>query len=291
MKRGAKNQVKGDLQGPTRKMESSLLIQAVTGLIRPAVRFAMRHGLKVQDLIEICKRELLRAAESNLANSKKKTLSHLCIQTGLHRNDVKRLMSDESEELVKDDYTTKIVGQWQGDPVFQTKKGKPKDLSFGSSESEFNQLCQKVTKDFNPSSLLKELIRLDVVEVVDDTVRLKDAEVFYDDDVARGFELLSHDSHDMTAAVESNLLHDVPFPHLHRRTEYDHIDSEDLPQISSWIYEQGVSFHKKLRSYLSNFDADLNPDTLPLKGKRSRIVIGSFSFTEIHKGVPHDEEM
>ncbi|MCI5066693.1 DUF6502 family protein [bacterium] len=264
------------------KLAESLLFRVVRRLLRPTLRFAVRQGLRVQEISELCKQELFAVGREELqANGKKETTSSLCLMTGLHRGDVKRLaeIDAESEDTLvrRDDLFTKIIGQWLGDRTFLDEKGRPRALSCGSTESEFNALCERVTTNFNAAAVLAELERLSLVRADGKWVTLLQDEAVYDSDVERGFELLGCDTEDLTTTVTSNLLRSDGETELHRRTAYDNIDSSQLPAIREWIHDAGVQFHRELRGYLAELDGDLNPSLLPHSGTRVRVAVTTFS--------------
>ncbi|MCB0358426.1 MAG: hypothetical protein KDD44_02290, partial [Bdellovibrionales bacterium] len=64
-------------------------------------------------------------------------------------------------------------------------------------------------------------------------------------------------------------------------TEFDRISREAVPQIKRWILKEGTRFQERVRSYLAQFDADTNPDIPPHQHADARVVVGTFSFSEM----------
>ena len=81
----------------------------------------------------------------------------------------------------------------------------------------------------------------------------------------------------MTLGVEENVIEKAKPPHLHARTEYDNISPKDLTVIKEWLLKEGAALHKRARTFISNFDLDINPDKEKKGG--SKVVVGTFSYT------------
>lgn len=256
-----------------------ILRGALGGLLRPVVRYALRHGFRIQDFLEAAKVSFLDVAESEIKDSGHEvSVSRLSVVTGIHRRDVMRLWRDESEPKADTDVVMRIIGQWQGDRRFCIK-GKPKVLHLSGVTGDFRELVFSVSRDLNPYTVLFELERAGAVSVSDDGIRLLSRSHQISGDAKKGLSVLSEDSSDLISAVSENLLSSPAELNLHIRTEFDNIPPEDEPEIRRWMIDEGARFHKKVAEFLSRFDRDTSGKK-KTEGGRLRAVLGSFSFTE-----------
>jgi hypothetical protein len=247
-------------------------------IIRPVVLFAVRHGIKYQDFLEIGKSVFVEIAEEEIIKQGEKiTTSKISAISGLRRPEIKKI-SEGHENLQAASVISRVVAQWEQDPLFKTRAGKPKVLSYGEDGAEFNNLVGRVSTDLHPASILFELQRLDLAEITSRGISLKSRHHVKIEDLVTGFRLLSEDIHDLISSVEHNMLADSEVKNLHAKTVYDNIYHEDLHTIKQWLLSEGAKFHHKLRNYLAKFDKDINLQ----KGKTpgARVTFCTFATTE-----------
>ena len=249
-------------------------------VLRPVIRFCLRHSFQVQDLRHCAKRLFLELAQEEAHKTGfDENVSRLSATTGLHRTEIAEMLTIPAREKKLIGLTARLVGQWTADKRFLTSKGKPRVLSFRGKESGFADLVQSVTPSITPAAALFELERLQIVERTQRGLKLKRQIVWLQQDIHQGFELLAADVETLTQTVEENLLGQPPRDHLHLRTEYDNLFLANLPEIHNWLAQKGRALHREVREYLSKFDKDIaEPREQPAGG---RVILGTFAFTEI----------
>ncbi len=248
-------------------------------LLGPIARYCLRHSLKLQDILEQLKIALIDAAEAEMKQSDHKiNVSRLSVMTGIHRPDVVRLYREHSTKEGDGNALTRVLGLWQQDERFLTSAGKPKTLSLEGKDNEFVELVNTVSTDLNPYAILFELERVGLVVRSRLGIKLKGEVYNPRGDVKAGFKLLADDSEDLLCSVEANLL-GSDLPNHHIKTQYDRVASRYAPEIKKWLLKEGMSFHQKIRRYLSKFDLDLNTK-LDRDEPTTRVALGSFSRIE-----------
>lgn len=249
-------------------------------LLCPIARIALRHGWKIQELLEALKESLIHVAQEELANKNAEvSISRLSIMTGLQRRDVSRIIELRPHSSEKTSTLVKIIGLWQQDPRFSLK-GKPLPLDIEGKESGFNKLVNSVSKDLNPYAALFELERVGLICRDVNSAFLK-SEVFeYRKNTDEGLILAAEDLNDLLLAVEDNLYGCKEIPNLHIKTYYDNIPVRFIDEIKEWFLLKGSELHREARDFLSKFDRDLNPKFFKEKG-RARVALGSFSCVSI----------
>ena len=268
--------------------------QCIVALLRPLVRFCLRHSVRLQEVLELLKAAYVDVAEEELAGQKESSnISRISAMTGVHRRDVTRLLSEERTLKNSTNVVSRVLSLWQYDARFTTKNREPRVLSFEGKENEFVALVSAVSNDLNPYTILFELERTNSVERTEKGLRLSSKIGISEGDIEEGFQMLGADSNDLLSGVGENILNPQDIPNLHLKTEYDNIPKADIPQIREWFLREGSLFHERARSYLATFDRDFQyPASKGTGGvaqgtentsERARVALGTFSFTEIFK--------
>ena len=257
------------------QLPQASLLSFLGWTLRPVARFCLRHGIKLQDVVECLKTVLLDVAREQLPEGKA-TDSRLSIMTGVHRKDVVRLGNPDLEAPRSLDLVSRVLGQWQGDPEYCTKGKQPRALSFGSDGSDFSNLVRKVSKELNPATVLFELERVGAVDSSGNKLKLAIDIYTPEGDLESGFKIFSEDSGDLLSAVEENLLRKNETPNLHVRTEYDKVRADAIPEIRRFLLREGHLLHEKARSFLASHDQDINPQE-GFRGEVCKVGLGSFS--------------
>jgi hypothetical protein len=248
-------------------------------LLRPAVRFALRRGVKVRALVHELKNLLVEEAHRELARtSNGATVSKLAVMTGLQRRDVQRVTASLSEPAQHLDLMTRIIGAWSTDHRF-SRSSKPSELSLEGADSDFAQLVKSVSMDLNPATVLFELERLRLVERKGDLLRLLWNSYQISGDIDDAYLLLQRDIHALVEGVDTNILQTSAIPNLHISTRFDNVSTEAVPHIREWLLKKGAAFHAEVREFVGSFDKDINPTRYAERGGVA-VTIGSFSLCE-----------
>lgn len=258
----------------------NIIIEALRLLLRPISRFCLRHGLRVQDLLEAAKVALLTAAQQEIeSQGGDVNVSKLAVMTGLHRRDVMRIYQREETKEGPQGTLRKIIGQWQHDKRFTNSSGLPRTLGFEGVESEFRDLVNSVSQDLNHATVLFELERIGVVKKTRDGLKLVGRTYVAKGDIKQGYGMLASDVTDLMTAVQQNVFEEHDPPNLHGKTIFDKIPSNLTQTVRELLYREGSAFHKRIRGLLSQYDVDVNPD---VKSDDSflRVALGTFSVIE-----------
>ncbi len=258
-------------------MGESTLERIIALLLRPVVRFSLRHSLKIQDLTKVLKSVLLEVASAELAESGKAiNPSQLSATTGIPRKFIPDLLAQAPSFDSTGNLITRLIGSWQRDARF-SKRGKPRTLSVEGAQSEFANLVRSVSVDLNPYTVLFELERVGAVERSAKGLNLK-KKLYLEKDCVEGFSIAAKDADSLFKAVESNLMDSVEPRNLHLATYFDNVPDQVLPEVREWLLREGTKFHERARAHIATFDKDMNPAQRAKPG-RNVIRLGSFSLT------------
>lgn len=259
-------------------LELTFRIQLLRFALKPLVRFALRHSIKLQELLPVLKEQYVAtAAEILKETGQERSSSRIAIMTGVHRKDVALLEAKPDAVIKSTSVIAKVIGHWQIDTRFLSK-GRPKALSVTGKESEFLKLVRSVHSELNPYTILFELERMGAVCRIGEKISLVRQEFGPGKDALESFALYSLDGDRLLQAIEENSFELNEIPNLHLTTEFDNIPNSALPAIRKWFMQEGEKLHQRARTYLSSFDKDLHPKLRSAPG-RNKVSIGTVSLT------------
>lgn len=248
-------------------------------LLLPAVRFALRRGIKVRTIVEELKSLLIEEAERELTRSQQElTVSKLSVMTGLQRRDVQRISAPVSESAQHLDLMTRIIGAWTSRERF-SRATKPQALSFEGPSSDFAELVRGVSTDLNPSTVLFELERLGLVERNGSELNLLWNAYQISGDSDDAYTLLERDLRALVDGVDLNITSAAPIPNLHISTRFDNVSLNAARSIKEWLLKKGAELHAEAREFIGSFDKDINPTRYAEEGGL-KVTLTSFSLCE-----------
>lgn len=221
------------------------------------------------------------AAEEIRLVGKQVNTSRIIASTGIHRSEVNKLLTagiqDEPRHL---GIAGRLCSQWEQDKRFQDRSGRPKLLTYGGESNEFEMLVRSVDTHITPGTVLFELERLKLVQKSNGKLKLVESSEDLKGDPVKLFELLAKDITTLIATTEDNLEGSEAHPNLHVVTDYDNVYADELIDIRKFLLEEGKAFHKRLRDYIADRDADISPDTKRSRKAGKRVTIGTFSYAD-----------
>lgn len=255
--------------------------RAVHQLLRPIVRFALRRTLYFQDVMEILKGVFVEVAEEEILKKEARVnVSQLAVATGLTRREVSIFLVPGTPAPEIQSFLARIVGQWESDKRFRTKKNEPRILCFGEEGSEFVELVRSVSSHVGPKAVLSELVRNGAVELTSNGAKLIRRTIDFTADEVKAIGIIAKDIDDLVVTLEHNLRSEIEDQNLHMRTSFDNIYEDAIPSIRKWLIREGKAFHARAREMLAKHDADVNPTSGAKKLSGSRVMLTSYSFAE-----------
>ena len=217
----------------------TVLVSALRRLLRPVIRLAIHYGLTYPSLAEMLKSVYVEIADREFQiDGKVQTDSRVSMLTGVHRKDVKRLRSEaaaDTRELPKSvSLGAQIAAVWSSRPEYLTREGEPRPLprlSADESQPSFDALVRSVSRDIRSRVVLDEWLRLGVVSLDEDNVKLNRAAFV----PASGFEekafYLGQNLHDHAAAIAHNVVSEQA-PMLERCVHYDGVEGKTIAELA-----------------------------------------------------------
>ena len=254
---------------------STLVLDAVLRMFKPAARLLLQHGVSYGALASALKRVFLAAAQDELkARGMAQTDSALTLLSGVHRRDVRTLLRSAPEDLAAEQrepmsMASEVVARWLSQPLWLDAELKPRRLARGPVDDGFDALVASVSSDIRPRAVLDELKRLGVADESDEGVTLL-AQGFAP---RQGFEqttwLVADNVHDHLLAAALNLQEQRNF--LEQSVHVDEITEASAKELQR---AAAASWKQVQRDYLrlaqQRFDADAADTPAPARRFRAR---------------------
>lgn len=146
---------------------SDLALEAALRLMAPLIKHMLHEGVTYPRFTSALKSGFLEAAEQILqANATKTNDSSLSVLSGVHRKDARawRAVGETLPQAKTMSPAMEVFARWASDPAYCNKSGAPKTLARYGAKSSFELLAKSVSNDVHPHTILKELIRLGLVQ-------------------------------------------------------------------------------------------------------------------------------
>lgn len=155
---------------PSGASRTDLVLDTALALLRPLIRWMLRHGVSYTAFAFALKRVFLAAARDELrARGMPATDSALSLLSGVHRRDVRELSRGEaastSPMAAAGGLPAEVVARWLSDPDFVDARRRPKALPRGEVVDGFDALVARISSDVRPRAVLDELVRLGVARL------------------------------------------------------------------------------------------------------------------------------
>ena len=145
---------------------------SLADLLLPIARLLVGGGTGIDELLRAAKRAYLRAAiDAVLPQDRRVNISRLSVATGMTRKEVSALLNYSKSSrrgAIKrsgEQRALRVLRGWLTDPRFQNREGRPDDLSYRGRKKSFAVLVKLYGGDVTPKSVLRELERINVVEM------------------------------------------------------------------------------------------------------------------------------
>lgn len=269
--------------GSTNKTDDEHLIQALTRLLRPLVRYLLSRGFTYIRLIQIIRPLYVALAEEQYSTNKQPLSdSRISVLTGLARRYVKELRNapiPSDPSALKSSPSTKLVAEWVTNPKFLDRRRSPRQLDRldnDSGRASFEELAKLATSDVRPRTLLDDLIERGMVEETSSgKLKLLSHAYKVDKHSNELIDYFGQHIHDHLAAATNNL-NESSAPFLERSAFQDNLSPESLTSLHEYSEEQAMKLLKAVyakAAELSEYDKGKSDNT-------HRFRIGAYCYFE-----------
>lgn len=136
------------------------LLNVTKTILKPLISWLIKNDIRYNSFLSIVKVLYFEASYELLKKETRPRVSQISILTGLHRKDVKLMISKNfvsDINLVKITPKEQIYSKWLGNSIYLKDKSTPKPLPMRGKVS-FETLIKSISKDIAPGTFLKEAI-------------------------------------------------------------------------------------------------------------------------------------
>jgi len=262
---------------------ADLTLAAAMQVLTPLLPLLLREGVTYPRLSAELKKALLEVAPGVLLDSSTRLNdSSVSTLTGIHRKDVRewRSAGRPRPQVKTFGAVMTLFTRWSTDPAYCDAKGHPLVLERKGGSGTFESLAASVSNDVHPRTVLQELLRLGVAELVEgtsesdgDRVRLCVDAFVPKDGAPEMLQLLSDNVGDHLAAAVQNVLGATP-PMLEQSIYADNLRPQSVEQMS--VLARKVwhgAFNEIVRKATALSDKDAGED-----GAEHRVRIGMYFY-------------
>ncbi|MDH4275949.1 MAG: DUF6502 family protein [Gammaproteobacteria bacterium] len=244
--------------------QQAILLKAVYKVCRPLARLLLRNGVTFKVFSDIAKRAYVDAAtqEFKLEN-RKQSDSRVATLTGLTRKEVHRLhditLADDPP-VEKYHRAARVVYGWVHDRTYCDANGECLELAIEGEEPSFSTLVRAYSGDMTPRSIMDELVRVGVAEVLPaHKLRLRTRAYIPHTDELGKLGILGQDVGGLIATIDRNIYEKDRERFFQRKVYYDNLPEESLPIIRALITESAQRILEEFDRAMSQHDRDVNP--------------------------------
>ena len=238
--------------------KDSLIIRAITNVMRPLVKFLIGSGITFPMFAEILKHIYVEVAAKDfkLSPEKEVTDSRITLLTKVHRKDVRRIRTEQQgfdvpEEGLevsskKASLGAQIVAKWLADNQYVDEQGEPKKLfihaSKANGQSSFEKLVESINNDIRPRVALDEMLSQKMIVEGDDGIVTLNKSAFIPEedfeDLLMHFDRNLHDH--MAAAVHNIGTVKSAKKFIERSVYYKELTQSSIEQLEEIIENKGM---------------------------------------------------
>jgi hypothetical protein len=264
---------------------ADLTLAAAIRVLAPLLPLLLREGVTFQRLAVALKQALLEEAPAVLLDSGIRVSdSSVSTLTGIHRKDVRewRSVGRPRPQAKTFGAVMNAFTRWSTDPDYCDARGRPRVLERRSGARSFEALASSVSNDVRPRTVLQELLRLGVAELVpgasedaEDRVRLRVDAFVPPEGTPEMLQLLSDNVSDHLAAAVQNVLGATP-PMLEQSIYADNLRPQSVELMRALVRKTWqAAFPEIVRKATA-----LREDDSGQEGADQRMRIGMYFYYE-----------
>lgn len=265
---------------------------ALTGplrrLLRPLVRLLIRRGVTFPVLAELLRTLYVEVATRDLlATPRERTDSRISVLTGVHRKEIRRLRTQETQDgpvPVRVTLGSQLIARWLASPGYADARGEPLALARvagAPGAPSFETLVRAVTSDVRPRAVLEDWLGQGVVTLdAADRVRLCRSAYIPPRGSAEQMFYFARNLHDHIAAAAANVLAEGEAPFLERAVHYDRLSPAAAERLEALARGEArallVSINRAAQALAEEDDRRPRPAGEPL----CRVNLGVYLYAE-----------
>jgi len=147
-------------------------------LLQPLARLFLHFGVSYREFCELSKVAFVVVASDDFGvHGRPTNASRIAAMTGLTRKDVGQIRlkieSGDASQTNRQSPINEVLSAWFSTDEFLDARGQPRRLPLKGESASFESLVRQFAGDIPEGALRKELLRIEAIELVDNTVRIR----------------------------------------------------------------------------------------------------------------------
>ena len=276
-------------------LEDSALIsamgRALATLLRPIVRFLLKHSFPYSAFEAIAKRVYAQAAMEDFAvPGRKPSVSRASILTGLTRKDVNALLQEPwggiDPNSTHYNRAARVVTGWIRDRQFIGPDGAPRPLTIDGPDG-FSELVRRHGGDVPVRAVLDELTRVGSLHALPDgRLELRQRAFVPSESMLLKLGILGTDVSELIETITHNLDPEAPRARFQRKVMHIGIPVGELPAFEELSSRKAQALLELFDSWLAEHDMGSVPESMWPPGGTAKVGVGIYCFQQITPDEP-----
>ncbi len=243
------------------KAAKGILLEAVYKLVCALARLLFRYGISSQEFFEVSKKAFVDVARVEFGIRGRPTnKSRIAALTGLSRKEVARLLQVKWPDDIRQSSSNRamrVVSAWLRDSRY-THDGEPMDLLLVGDRPSFAALVKDHSGDIPPKAMLRDLLRLKVVEQRGEKVHLLQHGFIPAGDDIESLPILGTDVAALIGTISHNLQAASEDRFFQRKASFTSVSSEGIEVLQAMVREQGQRLLEDIDAVLAEYHCDVD---------------------------------
>lgn len=246
-----------------------VLCRAIVKIATPLASILLRNGISYGLFSEMTKRAFVdAAADLQVADNKRVTVTNSAVMTGLTRKEVKRINEEPADSLhqVDDKYNraVRVISGWINSEAYCDRSGAPLSIPFNGDSVSFSALVKQFSGDMGSRAMLAILKDAGCVLVTDEAedeqvTLIKHAYVPQQSDET-SINILGTDTAELISTIEHNLGVQSNEDKWYQRKVSNHqLDRKHLEEFKALAFSRSQRLLEDLDQWLTGHETD-EPD-------------------------------
>jgi hypothetical protein len=263
-----------------RLTQKAALVQAATAALEPLAGLFVELGVSSPEAESLLRSVMVHGVHRReLTEGKRANLSRIALLTGVHRNDVKRILEcppgiDADREATRH-RANRVLAGWHDDPDYQGKGDAPCVLTVQGRRPSFWGLAERYAPHVYPGLILDELVRVGVVKRLPQERLAVKARVYRETDVTISqIKDLGQRARDLLDTLSYNLRNADRTRPCETALSLD-VDEQWLPVLRN-------TWRKRMEAFIQSVSEDINSERVRASSaaRRKRIGITVYAFED-----------
>lgn len=244
------------------------VISSCRHLLRPIIRFLLKHGVTQAEFNELSKEAYVDVARQDYGIQGRPTNnSRVAMLTGLSRREVARVRDrliegETSPASTQGNQISRVLTGWHLDDEFTDEQGRPKDLPATGPTGSLSRLLKVYAGDLPHGAILKEMRRRELIEELSSgEFRVLKRDYVHTELDGELIQRMGINLHDHAATLEHNLNEDrMSVPRFEAIADSGKVTATAFLAFQKQLETRGLAFLEEMDAWLADHEIEKNED-------------------------------